>query len=358
MAHYKDRVRADLDRWIAGGLVAGDKRDAILATLPEARRLDAATSLAWVGALLLGVAIITFVSANWDITPKLVRFGILLVAFLGFAGLGAFAAQRERPMLSNIALMLAALVFAASIGLTGQIFDIAGDPKIASYGAGLAAFALALAGRSTAAATAGLVFIAFGDFADRQWFNDTISDAPWMLLFAPLGVLLALRWGSAALAHVSAAATLYCFGWFAARTEAHAETYLFLSIFMGAMAAGARRLYMQDRPFSGVFYGWFSWGALILFACAGYLPWFGDSNGANAGLLHRLVWLMLSGGVLALGRHDRHAIVTTVGVLSMIGAICALLNDLGLDLLAAAGVFLACSIAALVAGLLLRRGKA
>jgi hypothetical protein len=131
-----------------------------------------------------------------------------------------------------------------------------------------------------------------------------------------------------------------------------------LSIAMGAMAAGARWLYMQDRPFSGVFYGWFTWGALMLFAFTGYLPWFGDANGANAGLLHRLVWLVLSGAVLALGRHDRHAIVTTIGVLSMIGAICALLNDLGLDLLAAAGVFLLCSVAALVAGLLLRRAKA
>jgi hypothetical protein len=39
----------------------------------------------------------------------------------------------------------------------------------------------------------------------------------------------------------------------------------------------------------------------------------------------------------------------------MIGAVSALLMDLGLDLLAAAGVFLLCAVGALVAGLLLRR---
>ena len=39
----------------------------------------------------------------------------------------------------------------------------------------------------------------------------------------------------------------------------------------------------------------------------------------------------------------------------MIGAICALLNDLGLDLLAAAGVFFLCAFAAAVAGLMLRK---
>jgi O-antigen/teichoic acid export membrane protein len=67
------------------------------------------------------------------------------------------------------------------------------------------------------------------------------------------------------------------------------------------------------------------------------------------------VWLVASGGLLALGRFDRHALVTAIGVLSLIAAICALLADLGLDLLASAGVFLVCALIALVAGLALRR---
>ncbi|MBK6703516.1 MAG: DUF2157 domain-containing protein [Caulobacteraceae bacterium] len=136
MAAYKDRVKQDLDRWIANGLVDAGKRDAILATLPETRRMDAATALAWVGGLLFGIAVIAFIAANWDVTPKLVRFATLLVAFLGFAAGAAWASRRERPTLSNILLTVAALVFAASIGLTGQIFDIAGDPRSAAYGAG------------------------------------------------------------------------------------------------------------------------------------------------------------------------------------------------------------------------------
>ncbi|GIK49409.1 MAG: hypothetical protein BroJett013_21060 [Alphaproteobacteria bacterium] len=354
MAAYKDKVKQDLDRWIGAGLVAADKREAILATVPDARRLDAATALAWVGGLLLGVAVIAFIAANWNATPKLVRFAVLLAAFLGLAAGAAWSAHKERSVLSNILLMIAALVFAASIGLTGQIFDIAGNPRTASYGAGVAAFALALAGRSTAAAVAGLVFIALGDFIDRQWFAGAESEAPWMLLFAPLSAYLALRWASSPLAHVSALAILYCFGWFTARFEADAAATFFFSLILGGMAAGARWLYTQDRPFAGVFYGWFAWGALVLFAIAGYLPLF-EQGSQNAGIAHRIVWLAASGGLLALGRYDRHGLVTTVGVLSIIGAICALLADLGLDLLAAAGVFLLCAIAALIGGLLLRR---
>jgi len=356
MASYKERVKQDLERWIGANLVDADKRDAILATIPETRRMDAATALAWVGGVLLGIAVIAFVAANWDFTPKIARFAILLVAFLALAGGAAWASQKERPTLCNISLTIASLVFAASIGLTGQIFDIAGDPRSAAYGAGVAAFALAAAGRSTGAALVGLIFVALGDFTDRQWFAGTESEAPWMLLGAPLAAYLALRWGSGALAHASALAIIYCFGWFAAKTEAEASIFLFLSILMGAMAAGTRWLHTQDKPFAGIFYGWFTWGALIFFAVAGYLPWFGSENG-NGGIAHRIVWLGASGGVLALGRYDRHGLVTAVGVLSIIGAICALLSDLGLDLLAAAGVFLICAIAALIGGLALRNKK-
>jgi uncharacterized membrane protein len=355
MAAYKDKVAQDLDRWIATGLVAAEQRDAILATIPDTRRLDAATALAWVGGVLLGVAVIAFVAANWEVTPKLARFAILLATFLGLAGVGAWAAQRERPNLSNIALMVAALVFAASIGLTGQIFDIAGDPRSATYGAGVAGLALALAGRSTGAAAVGLAFIAIGDILERRWFEGGGADAPWMLFAAPLGAVLALRWGSAPLAHISALAIIYCFGWFAGRTEADAGVFLFLSIGLGAMAAAARWLRARQRVFAGVFYGWFAAAALVFFTVAGYLPWFGDEGSLAANITHRVAWLGASGGLLALGRFDRHAMVTAIAVLSIIAAIFALLADLGLDLLAAAGVFLLCALAALIAGLALRR---
>src|SRR5215204_4879951 len=96
MAAYKERVAQDLDRWIAAGHVSADKRTAILASIPDARRLDAATALAWVGGLLLGIAIIAFVAANWDVLPKLAQFGLLLLFFLALSGAAAWAAHKER----------------------------------------------------------------------------------------------------------------------------------------------------------------------------------------------------------------------------------------------------------------------
>lgn len=354
MASYRDKVRADLDRWIGAGLVAADKRDAILRTLPESGRIDAATAMAWIGGLLLGVAAISFIGANWDALPRLARFVLVLTFFIAAAGAGAWAVRARRPVLSNIALMLAALLFAAAIGLTGQIFDIVGSPQAACYSAGVAAFALALAGRSTGAAVVGLVFIGLGDFAGQGvWMfdHDAWRAMPWMILAAPLSAWLTLRWGSTALAHLSALGLIYCFFWFAVRREADPALLFLFSILFTAFMLSARWLFQRGKPFASVFYGWFAWAAFAFFIPAGYAALLNGTWGEA----HRVAWLAAAGAVIALGRHDRHAMVTFVGVLGMIGAIFALTNDLGLNLLAAAGVFLICAIAALMAGVALRR---
>ena len=72
-------------------------------------------------------------------------------------------------------------------------------------------------------------------------------------------------------------------------------------------------------------------------------------------LAHRLGWLVVSAGVIALGRYDGRPTVTGLGVVSLIAAISAILFDLGLGLMTAAAVFAVCALGALTAGWLLRR---
>lgn len=356
---YRERVQADLDRWIAAGFVPAENRDAILATLPASRRLDAGTALAWVGGVLFAVAVVAFVAANWDAIPRLGRFGLILSAFLGFAGAGAYASHRGRETMADIALSIAALIFAAAIGLTGQIFDIAGDPRAAAYGAGAAALALSLAGRSSGAMIAAIAFVAMGDFTDRRFLDvDLDEGAPWLLLVAPLGAYLAVRWSSAALAHAAGVALIACGVWFAVRVEADGPVLLLLALLLCCGAAIARRLRQREGAFGAVFYGWFVAGTLIFLAFAGYLDWFDAPPGFALGIAHRMLWLLASVSAIALGRFDRHALVTASGVLSLIAAIFALLGDLQLDLLASALVFLFCAMMAAFAGWLMRERKA
>jgi uncharacterized membrane protein len=358
MASYRDKVSRDLDRWIASGLVPPDQRDAILATLPDARRLDAATALAWVGGALLGIAVIAFVAANWDGIPRLPRFALLLAFFAAACGGAAWAAHKQRPLLTDISLTVATLIFAAAIGLTGQIFDIVGDPKAALYGAGVAGMALALAGRSVGAAIATIIFVGIGDFQGGEWFDRALLAAPWLIVFAPLGIAMALRWSSAPLAHASAIGMLFALFWFVGRFEHQSMLALLFAIILAGAAFAARWLTQQDKAHASVFYGWATWGALMFFAIAGYIDrnYADEFMGAHTwGFAHRIAWLALSGAAIALGRFDRHAMVTAIGVLSFMGAVAALLTDLGLDLMSAAAVFFVCALAALIGGLLLRR---
>jgi len=352
MASYRRRLERDLDDWIGRGLVPADSRRAILESVNDGPRLDAATALAIVGGLLGAVAVIAFVAANWAEIPRIVRFILVLGAFLAAAGGSAWAAGRGRQVASHLLLSVAALVFAAAIGLTGQIFDIAGEPRAALRGAGLAAALLALAGRSPWAGAVGLVLLAFGDFTDRSAFGGLASPLPgWLVVAAPVGAVTAFFWRSQALAHVAGMACAVAVLTLEPVLKDYAEVaFLTAAALLAAAAAGARFLRDRVEGPTSVLYGWFVWGALGWFGVAG----FGD---LIKGVPHSLLWLAMAAGVVALGRHDRHGGVTAAGVIGLLAAGATLLFNLGVGLLTSAAVFGAAALIALVVAWAMR-GKA
>ncbi|MBU1376420.1 MAG: DUF2157 domain-containing protein [Alphaproteobacteria bacterium] len=352
MASYRRRLERDLDDWIGRGLVSADSRAAILDSVGEARRLDASTALAIIGGLLAGVAMIAFVAANWSDIPRIARFALVLTAFLASAGGAAWASGAGRTVTGHVLLSVAALVFAAAIGLTGQIFDIAGDPQAALRAAGLAAGLLALAGRSPWAAAVGLAMIAFGDFTGRSSFGGVPEAWPgWLVVAAPMGVVTALFWRSQALAHVAGIAAILAVLTFDDSLRSRPETvFLSAAAVLAAGAAGAR--FLRDR-FEGpavVLYGWFVWGALGCFGLSGF-----DDNLRGVG--HSIAWLALAAGAVALGRHDRHAPVTAAGVIGLFAAGATLLFNLGVGLMTSAAVFGGAALVALAVAWAMRGRK-
>lgn len=349
MASYRARLERDLDRWVHDGLITTQSRAAILEDLPPERRIEMGTALATLGGLLAGIAIIAFVAANWGVIPRLARFGMILTTFLALAGAAAWSAKVQRPLLSKGLLMVAALVFAGAIGLTGQIFDLAGDPQMALRGAGLAALILGLAGNSTAALVTGLIFVGLGDFAGE---GPAIGYLPvrGLALAAPLGLGLAVLLSSRALAHAASIGLIV--GLMVLKTDPTGPTVLISCALFAGAAVLARWRREGDSPTASTVYGWMVWGALIAFGLSGF-----DDHGFT-GLPHRAVWLLLSGGVLSLGLNDRQPLVTAAGVVSLMAAMSVILFDLGVGLMTAAGVFGACALVALLAGLMISRRQA
>ncbi len=346
MASYKERLRGDLERWVGEGLVPAASRQPMLDSVADSRRPDAVSALAMVGVLLAGAAIIAFVAANWNGIPRIARYSVLIAAFLAACLGGAWADRSGRPNARNGLITLAAAIFAATIGLTGQIFDIAGDPKTALMSAGLAAAMLAVVGRSSGAAVAALLLIGFGDFAN--------PDSWWLLPAALGGTVLAVLWRSRPTAHAASIGLLV--GSFVALIHLSPSHDIpswqsFAASALMALGALAGRFGAErDREEGRVFYGWLAWGALAHFAAASG-AWHEQTT---LMVVHRIVWLLLSGAVLTLGRVDRHAGVMAAGVVSLIVGIMVLMVDLGVDLLTASMIFAVAAIGVLAVVWLIR----
>jgi uncharacterized membrane protein len=353
MASYKERLERDLDRWIEQGLAPAENRAAMLNSVPEGARLDAATALAWVGGVLAGVALIAFVAANWDALPRFAQFALVLGLYGGSAGAGAWLSRAGRPNAANGLLTFAALAFAAAIGLTGQIFDIAGDERGALFAAGVGAGALALAGRSSGAAITAVWLIAAGDFAGlRNFDNPTRDDFAGLFLAAPAAAALAARWKSVPLAHAAALGLVAAAVWLGVDLHAPPAGLIGLAVALGLLAAGGRWLRERGAAVGGAFYGWLAYGATAFYLVAGI-----DLHQPYT-IAHRAGWLVLGGALVALGRRDRAGAITALGVLGLMIGISVVMYDLGLGLMTASAVFFGAAIVAAVAGLALRRRAA
>ncbi|MDZ4370621.1 MAG: DUF2157 domain-containing protein [Phenylobacterium sp.] len=351
MGGYRDRLERDLDAWIAQGWVQAENRAVIMASVGEPRRLDAASALAAVGGLLAGAAVIAFVASNWSEIPRLLRFALVLTAFLAAATGAAWSSARARPVVSQVLLCIAALVFAAAIGLTGQIFDIAGDPKAALRGAGLAAALLAVAGGSPWVGVVALALIGLGDVAGSNRGFDGQVWPGWLVAAAPIGAVTALLFRSSSLAHAAGigaiAAVFTMDGLFAGRAEV---VFLSAAGILAAGAAAARALRARHEAPADILYGWLAWGALGFFGLAGV-------DGGWGGVGYNAAWMALSVGVIVLGRHDRHGLVTAAGVVGLFAAAASLLFNLGVDLMVAAGVFGLAALVTLLVAFVLRRRR-
>ncbi|MEE2527245.1 DUF2157 domain-containing protein [Hyphobacterium sp. HN65] len=124
-SRYRQRLQKDLDRWITGGLVAAENRDAILSDIADAPRgWSASGALAILGAVLMALAAISFVAANWTHLGNLVRlilvFGTLWACFLS----SGWAFGRQQPALGHALALLGAALFGVAIVLVAQIFNM------------------------------------------------------------------------------------------------------------------------------------------------------------------------------------------------------------------------------------------
>lgn len=125
---YRKRLATDLPKWREAGWVTPDGASAILAALPAGRAaFGLATVVGMFGGLLVGLGVIAFVGANWQEIPRLARLALLAAALaLAYGAAGALN-RRNLRVFAEVALLIAGLVFAATIALVGQSYHLSGE---------------------------------------------------------------------------------------------------------------------------------------------------------------------------------------------------------------------------------------
>ncbi len=129
MWSYRKRLDHDLVRWRDAGWITPEGESAIRRDLEKSvRTLGLANALAILSAVLIGFAVMSFVAANWQDMPRILRIGMLIAALWASYGLAAMLARRGMTGFAHAAILLGVGIFGGSIMLISQMYHMDGNP--------------------------------------------------------------------------------------------------------------------------------------------------------------------------------------------------------------------------------------
>ncbi len=129
MWSYRKRLDRDLVRWRDAGWITPEGEGAIRRDLETgAHTLGLANALAILSAVLIGFAVMSFVAANWQDMPRILRIGLLIAALWAAYGFAGVFARRGMAGFAHAAILLGVAVFGGSIMLISQMYHMDGNP--------------------------------------------------------------------------------------------------------------------------------------------------------------------------------------------------------------------------------------
>lgn len=369
-ASYRKRVERDLADWIGKGLVPETSRSAILDSLPARGSGDGRGWLAMAATILAGLAVITFIGDNWAAIPRGLKLVLLLSLFMA-SSFGSARFQRTSDKISNGLALLSSLIFAASIALLGQAYNMPGSPS----GAVLAsAFAAALIGLSARSAAAGFAALVFGGIWIVMGLDATLIG--WQYLSFWALNLIALLVGinawlirSRALWHGLILATIALSFMHVMEISSlltgngldfmHADNeriltglaFSLMAVTWGGLSWLGITRDTEDKPGGRSLAGYGAWVAL------GNIALLGIPLADEADSLHRLLWLAASCAGLWYGPKNHYGWITAAAVVSLVTAIFVIFINLGMNLSVAALIFAVAAIAGLVVVYLMKKSS-
>jgi uncharacterized membrane protein len=165
---FRYQLRQEARQWQEEGIISPEVYQQ-LADRYQLQQLDSASRdhfiiiVLGLGFILLGLGVITFVAANWQVWTRpikvLLLLGLLISTNLGGFYLGQSADQRKSRLGQGL-LLLGALTFGANLGLMSQMFHQTGDVYTLYFIWGLGVWAMAYGLRLTSLGLLAIILMA------------------------------------------------------------------------------------------------------------------------------------------------------------------------------------------------------
>lgn len=201
---FRRQLAEVLDQWISEGLIEPEQRERIrtyykLETLPQVAQGRFTFVLLLLGALLVGLGLITLIAANWVWIPRPLRALGAVGIMLSCQWLGWRRYETGSQRVGSALMLVGEMALGASIGLVAQWFQVSGSPAGLYLAWGLGILGVAWALRHTPSAVLAMILLCIGatlDY-DRQalgLFNPVV--VPWLVLglLLPLAYWCRSRW--------------------------------------------------------------------------------------------------------------------------------------------------------------------
>ncbi|WP_432666580.1 DUF2157 domain-containing protein [Wukongibacter baidiensis] len=124
-SNYKfllNELRGHKDR----GVITESQLNDIMTSYEEDSGINFIKILVTIGAVLIGLGILSFIASNWAYMGKFLKIAII-IATLGTSIFTSFKLEINYPKTSKALLYLSALIYGAGIFLMGQIFNFGGE---------------------------------------------------------------------------------------------------------------------------------------------------------------------------------------------------------------------------------------
>jgi uncharacterized membrane protein len=165
---FRYQLRQEAQQWQSEGIISPEVYQQ-LAERYQLQELDSASRDRFIiivlglGFVLLGLGVITFVAANWQVWTRPIKVLLLLSLFIG-TNLGGFylgrSTNQRQSRLGQGLLLLGALTFGASLGLMSQMFHQTGAVYTLYFIWGLGVWAMAYGLRLTSLGLMAIILVA------------------------------------------------------------------------------------------------------------------------------------------------------------------------------------------------------